>query len=122
MERGEPFRRGVSSPELIAVNLYAAWCPRCPTVTRIFSELRKKHRDQPILFVTLDVTDEERRLAAQDLASALHVEWALGRLRETGAITLVDPGTRTVLETLTGEGGVERMEVALAGAGSAQRP
>ena len=47
-------------PTLVAVQIHADWCPRSPEVAPIFAELLSQYGHEPILFVSLDITDDVR--------------------------------------------------------------
>lgn len=52
--------RPLPKPQLIAVYFYADWCPNCKAFSPILKEARAQGGldDQPILFVTLDLTSK----------------------------------------------------------------
>ncbi len=93
--------RGPAQPNLVAVGVFADWCSRCPTIAPVFAELADKYGNQPVLFVSLDITDDKKQRQARYLARSLGIEWLYDRSLESGMIKLVDRQRREVLATLT---------------------
>lgn len=88
-------------PKLVAVKVHADWCGRCPMIAPVFAELTADFGNRPVLFVTLDITDDLRRQQARYLARALDIEWVFDESFESGIITLVDREQREVVARLT---------------------
>ena len=103
-----------SAPSLVAVQIQADWCRRTPIVAPLFKELTSKYGNQPILFVTLDITDETKRKQARLLASNLGIDRVFDEPFESGMIKLLDRDQKKVLMILTEEEHRPRMEVLLA--------
>jgi thiol-disulfide isomerase/thioredoxin len=101
-------------PTLVAVKLHADWCARSPTVAPIFAQLTEKYKNQPVLFVTLDVTDDTRRRQARYLASTLGIEAVFNKPYETGMLKLIDRQRGEVLAIVTDSEQVPLLEGALA--------
>lgn len=101
-------------PKLVAVKIHADWCARSPTIAPIFAELSEKYANQPVLFVTLDITDEKKRQQARYLAAALGIAWIYDESFESGTIKLLDREQGEVLAILTNSEQVPRMVSALA--------
>ena len=104
----------VAFPKLVAVKVHADWCARSPTIAPIFAELSEKYGNQPVLFVTLDITDEKTRQQARYLAAALGIAWIYDESFESGTIKLLDREQGEVLAILTSSEQVPRMVSALA--------
>ena len=104
----------IPAPALVAARVHSDWCPRCPIVGPIFDRLAETYGDQPILFVTLDVTDQTKRRQAHYMASSLGIDWATNASFKTGMIKLIDRERREVLATVTSEEHVPLLERALA--------
>lgn len=102
------------SPSLVAVRLHADWCPRCPTIAPIYADLEKRFGDDPVLFVTLDLTTPTTRQQARLLAQSLGVPNALEEPRGPGQIKLIDRGRHEMLAVIEGEGDLKNWEAALA--------
>ncbi len=103
-------------PKLVAVKVHADWCARSPTVAPIFAELTEQYGNQPVLFVTLDITDEKKRRQARYLTSSLGIDWVHDESIESGTIMLIDREQGEVLAILTDLEQVPRMVSALASA------
>lgn len=101
-------------PRLVAVNIRADWCRRSPQVALIFDEFTEKYSNQPILFVTMDITDDDSRLQARYLASSMNIDRVFREPFESGMIKVVDWRRGAVLATLTGKEQVPAMEGLLA--------
>lgn len=103
-------------PKLVAVKVHADWCARSPTIAPIFAELTEKYGNQPVLFVTFDITDEKKRRQARYLASSLGIAWVHDESFESGTIMLIDREQGEVLAILTELEQVPHMVSALASA------
>lgn len=76
--------------DLVVVRIHADWCGRSPEIAPLFAELSRKFGNQPVLFVTLDITDDQRRKEAERMASALGIESVLQQPFESGMLKLID--------------------------------
>lgn len=103
-------------PKLVAVKVHADWCARSPTIAPIFTELTEKYGNQPVLFVTFDITDEKKRRQARYLASSLGIAWVYDESFESGTIMLIDREKSELLAILTDSEQAPRMVSALASA------
>lgn len=103
-------------PKLVVVKVHADWCARSPMIAPIFTELTEKYGNQPVLFVTFDITDEKKRRQARYLASSLGIGWVHDESFESGTIMLIDREKSEFLAILTDLEEVPRMENALASA------
>ena len=101
-------------PDLVAVNIRADWCRRSPEVAPIFTEFTDKYGNEPILFVTMDITDEQSRMQAHYLASSLSIDPVFDKPFESGMIKLVDRKRGAIVATLTGAEQIPGMEGLLA--------
>lgn len=104
-----------ASARLVAVSVRVDFCPRCIELAPIFDELMNRYMDDPVLFVTLDVTDQTRRGQAVETASTLDIEYAFAQRYEFGTIRLIDRRDRAVLAVVRGRDDVADLENALAG-------
>ncbi len=112
---GMPVSNAVDAPvDLVAVNIHADWCNRSPTVGPIFSELVDGYGNRPILFVTLDITTDQTRLQARQLAANLDIPGVFDAPFESGMIKLIDRRRGELLVALTGEDQMPAMEGLLA--------
>jgi hypothetical protein len=103
-----------SVPRLVAVNIRADWCLRTPEVTPIFETLTERYGDEPILFLTMNVTEDADRRQARYMATAMGIEQVFDEPFESGMIKLIDRESATVVAMLTGEEDVPEMENLLA--------
>ncbi len=95
-----PAVQGDALPDLVAVRLYAEWCGRCPAVTPVFDEMREKYGNRPVVFLTLDLTDENTKRQSKYHAAALGIEWVYEEPFESGMIKLLDRRQHKVLAVL----------------------
>ena len=91
----------IELPSLVAVKVQADWCLRTPVVEPIFTDLIEKYGGEPILFVTMDITDENRRRQARYMASNLGIDWIFDTYFESGMIKVIDRRQESILATLT---------------------
>lgn len=90
-----------SAPRLVAVNFRADWCTACPKMAPVYDRLVECYREQSVLFVVFDLTDDGTRKQAELLASSLGIDWLCGDSVRTGTIKLVDRQDRRVLASAT---------------------
>lgn len=98
--RREDGSREIQNPvsvQLIAIKLHADWCNRCPLVAPIFDRIEREYGTKPVLFITLDLTNDVRRRQSEQLADALGVRWLLDQEHRTGIIALVDRTAKKIL-------------------------
>ncbi len=101
-------------PRLVAVQIHADWCARSPEVAPIFTELLTQYGNEPVLFVTLDITDDVRREQAKLLSAALGIPQALDEPFESGMIKLIDRESHSLLAAVTGREQVVELELRIA--------
>ncbi len=99
---------------LVAVEIRADWCARTPEVAPIFDNLTTEYGDQPILFVTLDITDNAGRQQSRLKAENLGITSVYDAPFESGMVKLIDREEGQVLAVLTGEEDWPKMEGMLA--------
>lgn len=99
----------VSPPKLIAVKHHGDWCGNCKKMGSTFTDLRNKFDGQPILFVTLDLTNISTRNHSELLATALGLKSVYQNNPGTGFILLIDPHTRQVVKKLTADQDLKMM-------------
>lgn len=98
--RREDGGRAIPNPvsvQLVAIKLHADWCNRCPLIAPIFDRIEREYGTRPVLFITLDLTDDVQRRQSEQLADALGVRWLLDREHRTGIIVLVDRTAKEIL-------------------------
>jgi len=112
---------GVSSltaaqaPSLVVAKFHADWCGACRAMGDVATDLANKHDGQPILFVTMDLTNATTKRQSEMRAAAL----GLGDLFDanqdkTGFLVVVDAKTRVEVARLTREQSLKDMSGALA--------
>ncbi len=104
----------IARPRLVAAQIQAEWCKRTPVVAPIFADLTTKYGAEPILFVTLDITDEARRRQAHLLAANLGLKIVFDSPFESGMVKLIDTEGGEVLAVLYGKDEQPAMETVLA--------
>ena len=109
-----PTSAGVPPPDLVAVNIQADWCRRSTEIAPIFTEFAERHGSEPILFVTLDITDDTTRRQSEYLASTLGIEDVFDDPFGSGMIKVYDRSQGRFVATLTGAEQIEAMELLLA--------
>ncbi len=103
-----------STPSLVTVQIHADWCSRSPAVAPIFADLLTQYGNEPVLFVTLDITDDVRRGQAELLAESLGIPQAFDQPFESGMIKLIDRESNALLASITGREESAEFEVRLA--------
>ena len=101
-QAGDVRLASMEQPNLVAVYVYADWCPRCPIVGPIYGQIAEDYGADDVLFVKLDVTDQRTRHQMGLLADVLDIKWLPKNQRQSGMITLIDREQQIVLATLTG--------------------
>ena len=103
--------RQAQSPQLIAVRFHADWCAVCKPLVPNYAKLVADSQDLPVLFVTLDMTDEITRRQSEYLASSLGIAdiWAEQGNR-VGVIKLLDAGSKDVLASISASDDLQRIE------------
>lgn len=104
----------IAVTRLVVLRQHADWCPRCPTIAPIFDELAEKFHDEPILFVTLNITTPETRTAAREMIQSLGVQDYIGKKLEPGVIRLVDRDAKSVVAEVRAYNELPAMTDALA--------
>ena len=101
-------------PRLIAVRFDADWCKVCKETAGEFAKLRKQVEGEPVLFMTLDMTDAKTRTQSEYLASVtgLNAIWKTASKR-IGMLIVVDAESREELATLHLKHGTQKAHKAL---------
>lgn len=100
---------GEGAPALYVVKVHADWCGSCKALVPILDEVRETMSSEPVLFLTLDVTDEDRTGQARLLAAALGIEQHLKANNKTGLVLVINPSDKALMETLTKENTADEM-------------
>ena len=69
-------------------------------MTPVFDEMREKYGNQPVVFLTLDLTDENTKRQSKYHAAALGIDWVYEEPFESGMIKLLDRRRQKVLAVL----------------------
>jgi len=77
--------------QLVAVKIHADPCGRCKKIAPVFDSLQKEFSDDPVLFLTFDLTSKSSRLQAERLSQTLGIETVFNKHRYTGVIVLATP-------------------------------
>ncbi len=98
------------SPQLVVVRVHADWCGVSLALEPFYSELGEKYRNQAVLFVSLDVTDEKQRREAIELASELGIELVTEKPFVPGVIKLVNRERNEILAVVSDGDEVDLVE------------
>lgn len=92
----------VDRPELIIVRFHADWCRPCKQLALNFDSLKRAAAEEPVLFVTLDLTTAESRRQAGLLAGALGLDeaWETNAMT-TGRAMILSGRSKEVIATIT---------------------
>lgn len=101
-------------PRLVAVQIRADWCMRTPEVTPVFMELLASYGNEPVLFVTVDITDDILREQGRRLSANLGISQTFNEPFESGMIKLIDRKNDVLLATFIGGEQVEVFRVHIA--------
>ena len=91
----------VGAAEVFVIAFHADWCGKCRTLgPKLAKDVIPKIKDEPYLFIKLDLTDRNSRQAEYMLAAlGLGDIWKTHG-RQTGFALVVDAKTQRVLHTL----------------------
>jgi len=81
----------VNKPKLLAVKFYADWCGTCKQLDPGLNKVISKFEDKPVLFVTMDLTDDFRTNQSKMLANSLGFGKIFKENQGTGFVLLLDP-------------------------------
>ncbi len=104
----------LGSAEVVAVRVHADWCKPSHVMQPRCSQLRQAFAADDVLFIDLDITDQNTKRQGEYLMSALGLEdiWTEhGGI--SGEMLIVDPKRKIVLTTLTQNHDVPSMTAAL---------
>jgi thiol-disulfide isomerase/thioredoxin len=93
--------KSVQKPELLVVKYDADWCFSCKELDKVLPDVKKALADEPVLFVTLDLTDDISKKHTEMLVSVLGIQedW-VDMKGYTGLINVIDPKTKERLTQL----------------------
>ncbi|MEX0642467.1 MAG: thioredoxin domain-containing protein [Pirellulales bacterium] len=104
-----------NTPEIVAVKFHADWCGSCRRMGTAFEDLSVVSENKPVLFTTLDLTDNRTRKQAAYLMSMLRFQEAwkeCGAGQKTGFVLLIDPATQQPIGRLTADQDLKQMKAA----------
>ncbi len=89
-------------PAVLAVKFHADWCGICKAMGPTFIDLANKFDERPVLFVELDMTNQQATRQSGYLATELGIGdiWA-NNAGKTGHILLIDPASKRIVDNLT---------------------
>ncbi len=100
-----------------AVLFYADWCGSCKVLDPKLEEARASLSDEPVLFATFDMTDENTTKQTAMLANALRMDDLFNEnAGRTGFLLLVDAESHEVVDRITREDSAEEIEAKIAAA------
>ena len=103
--------------DIIVLNFHADWCRPSQVMSPMYVELKHSFEVQDVLFVNLDLTDDESVSQSKYLVSALGIEDMWKRHGGiTGELLYVDASTGKIITTFDAEDEYEQMNLALADA------
>lgn len=106
--------RPIPSAKLYAVYAYADWCPNCKILSPKITKAREALAKEPVLFVTLDLTDKTRIHQALLLAQALGLgDWLRAQGSATGYLALLEPVSKKELARFDRDGSADAMVAAI---------
>jgi thiol-disulfide isomerase/thioredoxin len=103
-------------PEVVVLKLHADWCAECKAMGTLMDDLASKFDQEPVLFITLDLTDSSTRSRAELMVGALGYRglWdELGAGKKTGEIAVIHHEKRTLAEMANAKPGPWMVENAV---------
>lgn len=101
------------APQLVTIRTVAMGCPVARALAPVFEELRDKFSAKDVMFVTLDVTDEEAKRQSDQYCCGLGIDWFMRQGYDSGVIALVDRARREVLSVCVDADQEPRIEGAI---------
>jgi len=109
-----------AAPTTYAVLFYADWCNSCKVLDPKIKEARNAISDKPILFLKLDMTDEETKKQAAMLANVMGLEdYYKKNEGKTGFMLLIDSQDKQLVNSISRNDSVEEIEAKFSKAGKA---
>ena len=96
--------------KIAAIKFHADYCGSCKKLEPKITELKSTFKDQGVVFVKFDLTDDASKSKTKTLASAEGLENVLNSNKGTGYIVLYDLKTKKVVGTLKNSQDVAEME------------
>ena len=98
----------------MAVRIHADWCPKSPDVAPVFAELLTQYGNEPLLFVTFDISDDVRLEQAKLLGASLGIERAFEEPFGSGMIKLIDREEGRLLAAVSGSEQAAELQLRIA--------
>jgi hypothetical protein len=105
--------RPLAVPKIIAVYVYADWCPNCKILSPALEQARIHGAldQKPVLFVTLNLTDKPHIQQSILLASALGIgEFLRAQGSATGYVAILDATTKREVTRFDRSSSAEQIE------------
>lgn len=97
----EPAPRAAEAPKVLALALYADWCPACKTLKPKMEEAMKSFSGQPVLMVRLDQTQKDSRQAEYMLHALGLADLWKNHGGKTGYVLLVNAETKKIVGNIS---------------------
>lgn len=104
---------GQGDPEVYVIEIYADWCGNCKALAPSVANLKEQFSGKPVLFLSLDLTDEKRTEHTRMLAAALGIEQALKNHNRTGQLLVYKPSEKKVTAIITKKKSLAEMTAAI---------
>ena len=106
---------GEGAPSAVVVKMHADWCPSCKALEPTLAELRAELKDEPVLFLTFDITDAANTEQSRLLAKTLGIEGLMKKNNKTGLVLVYDPKTMKTIHVFTKSDSMEDMKAGIMG-------
>ena len=93
----------VQDQQLVAAMIHAKGCPNSAAIQPVFTELQQEFVNEPVLFVTFDVSSDCARRQAELLSACLGVQDAFEQHPRTGHILLVSTSSGKICDVVDRE-------------------
>lgn len=94
----------------VVVKMHADWCPSCKALEPTLAELKSELKDEPVLFLTLDITNPVSTEQSRLLAESLGIENLIKKNNKTGLIVVYDPETMKTKHVFTKSDSMDDMK------------
>ena len=101
---------GDGGPSAVVVKMHADWCPSCKALEPTLAELKSELKDEPVLFLTLDITNPVSTEQSRLLAESLGIENLVKKNNKTGLVLVYDPETMKTKHVFTKSDSMDDMK------------
>lgn len=101
---------GEGGPSAVVVKMHADWCPSCKALEPTLAELKAELKDEPVLFLTFDITNPVNTEQSRLLAETLGIENLIKKNNKTGLVLVYDPKTMETRHVFTKSDSMESMK------------